>query len=68
MSDEHRRFDAALDALLQHERRRGFDAGIAVAEKIRGWLTSQPDTEWQRQVREWADSAIAKAIEKEGGR
>lgn len=68
MSREHRQFDAALHELLAHERRQGFDAGIAVAEKIRGWLTSQPDTDWQRQVRKWADSAIAKAIEQEGGR
>jgi hypothetical protein len=57
----HRRFDAALDDLLSAAHKRGLADGLAVARKIRDWLTRQPDREWQRQVREWADVEIAKA-------
>jgi len=57
----HQRFEVALDDLLRESHQRGLEAGLAVARKIRDWLTRQPDREWQRQVREWADAAIAKA-------
>jgi hypothetical protein len=50
-----------LDDLLRESHHRGLADGLAVAKKIRDWLTRQPDREWQRQVREWADAAIAKA-------
>lgn len=39
----------------------GLIAGLAVAEKIHGWLTAQPDSIRQRQQREWAEAAIADA-------
>lgn len=39
----------------------GLLAGLAVAEKIHGWLTAQPDSIRQRQQREWAEAAIADA-------
>jgi hypothetical protein len=58
------RFDAALDDLLSAAHQRGLSDGLAVARKIRDWLTRQPDREWQRQVREWADAEIAKAERK----
>jgi len=57
----HQRFEAALDDLLRESHRRGLADGLAVARKIRDWLTRQPDRQWQRQVREWADAEIAKA-------
>ena len=57
-------FDAALDERLRDEYLRGLADGLAVASKIRGWLTRHPDREWQRQVREWADAEIAKAERK----
>jgi len=57
----HQRFEAALDDLLREAHQRGLADGLAVARKIRGWLTRQPDRQWQRQVREWADAEIAKA-------
>ena len=59
-----RRFEAALDDMLQDAHQRGLVEGLAVARKIRDWLTRQPDREWQRQVREWADAEIAKAERK----
>jgi len=58
------RFVAALDDLLIAAHQRGLADGLEVARKIRGWLTRQPDREWQRQIREWADAAIAKAEQK----
>lgn len=58
------RFESALDDLLQDARQRGLVEGLAVARKIRDWLTRQPDREWQRQVREWADAEISKAERK----
>lgn len=63
-SEPHQRFEAALEDLLQDARQKGLVEGLAVARKIRDWLTRQPDREWQRQVREWADAEIAKAERK----
>jgi hypothetical protein len=61
MSDVTRQYDAALAALLRSEYQRGKADGLAVARRIRDWLTRQPDRKWQREVREWADEAIARA-------
>lgn len=61
MNERNQRFEAALADMLRESHQRGLDEGLAVARKIRGWLTRQPDREWQRQVREWADAEIAKA-------
>jgi hypothetical protein len=61
MGDVLQEFDAALAALLRSEYQRGKADGLAVAHRIRDWLTRQPDSEWQREVREWADEAIARA-------
>jgi hypothetical protein len=54
-------FESALEAWLSAEYQRGKADGLAVARRIRDWLTRQPDREWQREVREWADKAIARA-------
>jgi hypothetical protein len=61
MGDVLQEYDAALAALLRSEYLRGKADGLAVAHRIRAWLTRQPDREWQREVREWADEAIARA-------
>jgi hypothetical protein len=80
MSEVTRQYDAALAALLRSEylrgkadglavahrirywlTLRGKADGLAVAHRIRHWLTRQPDREWRREVREWADEAIARA-------
>lgn len=54
-------YERALEALLHEEYMRGKDDGLLVAHKIRGWLTRAPDRKWQKQVRDWADEAIAYA-------
>jgi hypothetical protein len=54
---------AAIQPFLDHEYQRGLDDGLKVAEKIVGWLTRKPDTAWQKQVREWAETEIRKARE-----
>ena len=61
MSKRHQRFEAALEEMLREAHQRGLVEGLAVARKIRDWLTRQPDREWQRQVREWADAEISRA-------
>jgi hypothetical protein len=53
--------DDALQQELQKEYQRGLADGLKVADKIRGWLTRQPDTKRQRETREWADTTIANA-------
>lgn len=40
---------------------RGFEDGLKVAEKVLGWLTRQPDTKWQQEVRGWAEKEIKRA-------
>lgn len=55
------RFDAELSGLLRCAYEEGLEDGLAVAKRIRDWLTRQPDTARQRQIREWADAAIDKA-------
>jgi len=57
--------DDAIRAYGEAEYWRGLDAGLAVAERIRGWLTRQPDTEEQREVRTWVDAALEKAKKRE---
>jgi len=52
---------AAIRGHAEDHYRRGLHDGLAVAERIRSWLTREPDTRHQRDVREWADKAIAKA-------
>lgn len=59
--DITRRLDAALDDLCSAEYRRGREDGLAVAEKIRAWLTREPDTRRQRETREWFETEIKKA-------
>jgi len=39
----------------------GLAEGLQIAERIRGWLTRQPDQQWQKEVREWADKTIVEA-------
>lgn len=60
-ADTQERFDAALSALLARERQRGLEEGLMVAERIVCWLTRQPDSERQAEVRGWAETAIRKA-------
>ena len=57
---------AALDDYGQEQFRAGLLAGLAVAERIQGGLTAQPDSARQRQQREWAETAIAEAKQKHG--
>jgi hypothetical protein len=42
----------------------GLETGLLVAEKIIGWLTMQPETKRQKQVREWAEKEIEKTKER----
>jgi len=58
--------DAAIEKYGQEEFRAGLLAGLAVAEKIKCWLTAQPDSARQKQQREWASAAIAEAKHKFG--
>lgn len=52
---------SAVEQYGQEQFRAGLLAGLAVAEKIQGWLTAQPDSSRQREQREWAEKAIAEA-------
>jgi hypothetical protein len=54
--------DKAIEARLAFEYRHGLEDGLAVALKIRNWLTRQPDRAWQKQTREWADKEIEKVM------
>ena len=40
------------------QRCNGLQEGLRVAETIRGWLTRQPDTPEQEEVREWVDKLL----------
>ena len=42
------------DARYQH----GLQDGLLLVDKIRGWLTKQPDTKRQRELREWIDAEL----------
>lgn len=55
------RAEAALDTLQREAWEEGYRAGLAIAERIRAWLTQQPDTERQRETRRWADAALTEA-------
>lgn len=58
---------AALDDYGQEQFRAGLlVVGLAVAERIQGWLKAQPDSTRQCQQREWAETAIAEAKQKYG--
>jgi len=48
----------AIRDALADSYRRGREDGLAVAEKIAAWLTRQPDTPEQAEVRQWANAAI----------
>lgn len=57
----NRNLETALKSRLRAEYHLGQVEGLRVAKLIRSWLTRQPDRRWQKEVREWADNAIAKA-------
>jgi hypothetical protein len=57
----NRNFATAFEIRLHEEYLRGKMDGLRIAKLIRGRLTRQPDRAWQKQVREWADKAIANA-------
>jgi hypothetical protein len=38
--------------------REGLNKGLEELEKVRGWLTRQPDRKWQKEVRGWVDKLI----------
>ena len=40
--------------------RGGLEEGLDALEKVRGWLTRQPDRKWQAEVRGWVDELIKK--------
>lgn len=52
---------AAVDGAIEAAYLIGLNDGLRVAETIRGWLTRQPDTTRQAEVRQWADAAIERA-------
>ena len=60
-TDPMERVQAALIDLERAAYQRGLADGLAVADRIRGWLTRQPDRRWQAEVRGWADQAIGEA-------
>lgn len=39
----------------------GYADGLRIVEKIRGWLTRQPDNEWQCDLRAWVDKLLEEA-------
>lgn len=41
----------AMEEELVKEYRRGLEDGLAVADRICGWLTKQPEPKWARTVR-----------------
>jgi hypothetical protein len=53
----------AINTLERQNYQEGFEDGLKVAEQIRNYLTRTPDTDRQRQAREWADKLISKARE-----
>lgn len=59
--DPERTLLTSVRAYGDERYRDGLRDGLAVAERIRGWLTREPDTKRQAEVREWADRAIAAA-------
>ncbi|MEA3225102.1 MAG: hypothetical protein U9Q07_04065 [Planctomycetota bacterium] len=60
--------NTALDEYGHEQYRLGMETGLQVAERIRAWLTQEPDTVRQREVRKWADAAIKKARDKVSNR
>jgi hypothetical protein len=50
-----------LDALRVQAYRDGFAEGLAIAEKILSWLSTQPDTKRQAMLRGWAEAEIERA-------
>ena len=57
---------AAVEQYGKEQFNAGLLEGLAVAEKIQGWLTAQPDSARQRQQREWAANAIAEIKQRYG--
>lgn len=56
--------DIAVSNYGRSEYRRGLADGLAVAEKICGWLTMQPPRKWAQEIRGWGLEAIKKARKK----
>jgi len=65
MSTPREQFDAALSTYLRDAHRAGFDRGIAVAERIVGWLSTPTQSGHVKDVRKWARAAIAEAERRE---
>ena len=57
----------AIEQFGESQFRAGLEEGLAVAEKIVSWLSAQPDSKRQKDQRQWAITAIAKAREKYHG-
>jgi hypothetical protein len=53
--------DVAITQIRCESREAGFEAGIAVAEKIIDWLNVQPPRKWAQQIRAWGQAEIDKA-------
>lgn len=52
------RLQEALQTWGDERYREGLNKGIQSLEKVRGWLTRQPDRKWQKEVREWVDKLL----------
>lgn len=60
----HQRALSLLETYGEEKRQEGLRQGLAVAERIAGWLTRQPDTPEQAELRMWAENAIRSAKER----
>jgi len=49
----------AIAELEEESYQRGLAVGINAIEKVHGWLTRQPDNEWQADVRRWVENLIS---------
>lgn len=58
-------FDTALHGLLDEAYRRGLEDGLRTAEKIAGYLTSQPQTHRLKELHDWALRDLENARKKE---
>ncbi|MDG3444631.1 hypothetical protein [Nitrospirillum amazonense] len=59
--DPEQELTAAIQRFGDQRYSAGIEVGLAVAERIVGWLSMQPDTPRQREQRQWAERAIAAA-------
>jgi len=56
----------SVDVYGDEKYQEGLETGLKVAETIMGWLTRQPDTRRQKEVREWAERLVEKTRKERG--